>query len=152
MNNLNRAQRRAAKYRKPSYEREVPLPSLIDEFTIFDIPERILKEIANDAVSTMDDVPHFQDNTGTWRETAPCLGGWISTWAHIAKQLDKPLELGAMRAIRDALDKGETIPEETAFKARQELEACRVMFRTNPRKEIQSIAKSAQVGIMLGTM
>jgi hypothetical protein len=123
MNNLNRAQRRAAKYRKPSYEREVPLPSLIDEFTIFDIPERILKEIANDAVSTMDDVPHFQDNTGTWRETAPCLGGWIST-----------------------------IPEETAFKARQELEACRVMFRTNPRKEIQSIAKSAQVGIMLGTM
>jgi hypothetical protein len=106
--NLNRAQRRAAKYKRPQTDKVISLTPLIDEFTIFDTPQRILDEIASDRLSiNQDDVPVFIDNSGHWQE-----------------------------AIRNARD---------------ELNYCRMMFRTHDRKKIQEIAKTSQIAIMLGT-
>jgi hypothetical protein len=45
---LNRAQRRAmARGKLPAGERFAPLPALLDEFTIFDMPQTILDKLRN---------------------------------------------------------------------------------------------------------
>jgi hypothetical protein len=150
--NLNRAQRRAAKYKRPQYEKVISLTPLIDEFTIFDTPQRILDEIANDRLSiNQDDVPVFIDNSGHWQEVVPCLGGWIVTWERILIAFNDEKKLSALNAIHMHLHNKQDIPQEAIRNARDELNYCRMMFRTHDRKKIQEIAKTSQIAIMLGT-
>lgn len=150
---MNRALRRqAAKDARRGItrtERVVPLPALLDEFTVFDMPQCILNQIANGAIDSIQGVPVFKDNTGTWCEVSPALEGWILTWKKINTELHLNLDLQALIALHKRLYHAMPITRELIGHALMCLDACRIAFRTNNRQEIVRIAKTAQIQIYL---
>ena len=148
----NRAQRRAMQRIKhmPS-ERVVPLPALLDEFTIFDIPQRIFDQLSNGQIDSVDDVPVFRDNTGQWCEVVPALDGWVFTWEKIAKELNLSLiAFTSMRILISKLNSGATLSVIDIAAANCELTQCRGIFRKADRTRLMEIAKTAQLQILLG--
>jgi hypothetical protein len=150
---MNRAQRRQAdrnaRRNITHTERIVPLPALLDEFTVFDMPQSIIEQLKNGAIDTAEDVPVFRDNTGQWCEIAPALAGWVFTWQKISDELKLSLPLKSFHAIAESLEKGRLIQAEIVGIADIALDICRIAFRTADRKEIVRIAKNAQLQILL---
>lgn len=157
-NEGNRAQRRQAEKNErrgiTHTERVVPLPGPLDEFTVFDIPQRVLDQLKNgaiDAVANDDDelTPVFRDNTGELTEVIPAMLGWVETWEMISEKLDLSLSLRCLKFLCAGLHREGLITPQLIAAAHEELNACRHIFRTTNRKQIISIAKTAQLKILL---
>lgn len=150
---MNRAQRRQAERNerrgKVYSERVVPLPSLLDEFTVFDMPQTILDQISHGSVDSVQGVPVFRDNAGTWNEITPALSGWIFTWAKLNRDLKLELNLNPLRTICVRLENNVPITKENIRAALQCLAECRAAFRRSDRKRIVDIAKTAQIAILM---
>ena len=150
---MNRAQRRQADRNARRginhTERIVPLPALLDEFTVFDMPQSIIDQLLNGAIDCANDVPVFRDNSGQWCEVLPALEGWLFTWQKINKELYLYLSFYSLALVAECLQKGEFIYEGYVKNAARELQHCREAFRTADRKEIVRIAKNAQLQILL---
>jgi len=150
---MNRAQRRQAeknsRRRITHTERVVPLPALLDEFTVFDMPQSIIDQLQNGSIDCADDVPVFRDNTGQWVEVAPALEGWLFTWQKISDELNLNLSFNYLKLLSDCLSKGQFFQWLYVDKSAEELHACRLAFRSADRKEIVRIAKTAQFQILL---
>lgn len=150
---MNRTQRRQAERnarRGISYaERVIPLPPLVDEFTIFDIPQSILTQISHGAIDSMQGVPVFRDNTGEWCEVTPALAGWIFTWEKLNAELELRLDLSPLNIICKRLQSFTPITRENIGNALLCLDACRMAFRTNDRQRIAYISKNAQIQLYL---
>lgn len=151
--NMNRAQRRQAEKNIRRgitlTERVVPLPALLDEFTVFDMPQSIIDQLKNGSIDCANDVPVFRDNTGQWTEVLPALQGWLFTWRKIRDELNLNLFFGNISLIARCLAKNLTFHPQYIESAAEELHACRLAFRTADRKEIVRIAKNAQLQILL---
>jgi hypothetical protein len=130
---MNRAMRRALKHGKqPRTDKLVPLPKMLDEFTIFNIPERILTKLRNGEIEAQQGRPVFIDNTGALQEVCPALEGWIFTWQKINDKLGLNLGMAPLRKLHN------------------KLQACiRAIYRITDRQEIASIAREAQIAIYL---
>jgi len=152
---MNRAQRRQAERNdrrgKVFTERVVPLPALLDEFTVFDMPQTILEQISHGSVDSIQGIPVFRDNTGVWTEITPALSGWIFTWQKLNRDLHLELNLNPLRTICARLQNNVPITRENIKNALECLNACRQAFRTSDRKQIVSIAKTAQIAILIET-
>jgi len=89
---MNRTQRRQAdrnaRRNITHTERIVPLPALLDEFTVFDMPQSIINQLLNGAIDCANDVPVFRDNSGQWCEVLPALEGWLFTWRKLDEELN----------------------------------------------------------------
>lgn len=131
--------------------RTIPLPAILDEFTVFDVPQRILDQISNGSIDSHGGVPVFRDGSGLWTEVVPAFEGWIFTW----KELNEKLLLGiggdieALNAVNKCLHYDMPISLDKIASARLALNACRAVFRKTERDKIVSIAKTAQIKIML---
>jgi len=151
--NLNRAQRRQAEKNTrrgiTHAERVVPLPALLDEFTVFDMPQSIIDQLKNGSIDCANDVPVFRDNSGQWIEVLPALNGWIFTWQKISDELHLSLPLKSFYAISERLEKGILIQAEIIGVADIALDIFRIAFREADRREIVRIAKNAQLQILL---
>ncbi len=150
---MNRAQRRQAEKNTrrgiTHTERIVPLPALLDEFTVFDMPQTIIDQLLNGAIDCADDVPVFRDNSGQWTEVLPALEGWLFTWKKLNDELNLNLSFYSLTLISECLQKSEFIFEGYVKNAALELQRCREAFRTADRKEIVRISKIAQLQILL---
>lgn len=150
---MNRASKRALerdmKRGINRHDRIVPLPALLDEFTVFDMPQSIIDQLANGCVDAVDDIPVFRDNTGQWCEIAPALEGWIFTWCKINVDLNLNLSLNNMVILANRLNIGELIGSNHIDNAKKELMACRLAFRSADRQRIVRIAKIAQLQILM---
>lgn len=150
---MNRAQRRMAtrneRRGKVYSERVVPLPSLLDEFTVFDMPQSILLQMSNGSVDSIQGVPVFRDNAGVWTQITPSLSGWIFTWAKLNRDLSLGLNLNPLRTICMRLENNVPITRENINRALQCLDECRFAFRRSDRKKIVEIAKTAQIAILM---
>ena len=150
---LNRAQRRQAEKNARRgivhTERIVPLPAMLDEFTVFDMPQSIIEQLKNGAIDTAEDVPVFRDNSGQWCEVVPALEGWLFTWRKINTELSLGLSFYYLTLLSNRLSKGEFLHPKHIEHSTNELMACRVAFRKADRKKIVSIAKTAQLQILL---
>ncbi len=146
----NRAQRRAMKRIKhmPA-ERVVPLPALLDEFTVFDMPQTILDQISNGQIDAAQGVPVFRDNAGVWTEIVPALEGWILTWQMINEKLQLALDLQPLSILSKRLHNNVPLTRENISAAQQSLLQCRQAFRRSNRQQIISIAKTAQISILI---
>lgn len=129
--------------------KSVQLPSIIDEFCVFDMPQSILDQLKNGAIDTADDVPVFRDNTGRWCEVLPALEGWLFTWRKINTELSLGLSFYYLTLLANRLSKGEFLHPKHIEHSANELMACRVAFRAADRQQIVSIAKTAQLQILL---
>ena len=150
---MNRAQRRQAEknIRRgiTHTERVVPLPALLDEFTVFDMPQSIIDQLQNGSIDCANDVPVFRDNTGQWVEVVPALDGYIFTWQKISDELNLNLSLHYLKLLLSCLSKGYFFQSLYVDKSAEELQACRIAFRSADRKEIVRISKNAQLQILL---
>jgi hypothetical protein len=150
---MNRTQRRQAERnerRGISYsERIVPLPALLDEFTVFDMPQSIIDQLTSGAIDAADGVPVFRDNSGQWCEVVPALEGWLLTWRKLNAELNLQLSFYSFTLLSNRLEKGELIDAIHIINAACELRACRHAFRSADRKKIVSIAKTAQIQILM---
>lgn len=150
---MNRAIRRqAAKNERRGItrtERVVQLPALLDEFTVFDMPQCILNQLANGAIDSIQGVPVFKDNAGVWCEVSPALEGWLFTWKKINTDLQLQLDLTALITLHKRLYHAMPITRELVGNALLCLDACRQAFRASNRQEIVRIAKTAQIAIYL---
>ncbi|HEY9211063.1 MAG TPA: hypothetical protein VIO56_06595 [Methylotenera sp.] len=149
----NRAQRRQAERNerrgKVYSERVIPLPSLLDEFTVFDMPQSILEQISHGSVDSIQGVPVFRDNAGMWTEITPALSGWIFTWQKLNSELNLDLNLNPLRTICARLENSMPVTHENIKNALACLDSCRKAFRASDRQKIVSIAKTAQLQILL---
>jgi len=127
----------------------VPLPALLDEFTVFDMPQSIIDQLKNGAIDCADDVPVFRDNTGQWCEVLPALNGWIFTWKKINTELNLNLSFRHFETLSTRLENDVPLDNLHIRCCIAELNACRVAFRAADRKQIVSIAKTAQLQILL---
>jgi len=150
---MNRTQRRQAERKERRgivySERIVPLPALLDEFTVFDMPQSIIDQLTNGTIDAADDVPVFRDNRGEWCEVVPALEGWLFTWKKINSALDLDLHFDAMELLASRLGKNLWLNPPHIEMAAKELQSCRYAFRTADRKEISRIAKTAQIQILM---
>lgn len=150
---MNRTQRRQSERnvrRGISYsERIVPLPALLDEFTVFDMPQSIIDQLAAGSIDAADGVPVFRDNTGGWCEVVPALEGWLFTWRKISAALDLGLLFYSFTLLSNRLHLGELIEAIHIDNAAVELAFCRRAFRTANRQKIVSLAKTAQIQILM---
>lgn len=150
---MNRAARRqserSARRGINHAERVIPLPRLLDEFTIFDIPQSILTQISHGAIDSIQGVPVFRDNTGEWCEVTPALAGWIFTWEKLNVELNLKLDLTPLTIICKRLQNYTPITRENIGNALLCLDACRAAFRHNDRQRIASISKNAQIQLYL---
>lgn len=152
---MNRTQRRQAERNAKrgivQADRVIPLPALLDEFTIFDTPQSIFDQLKNGQIDSVDDVPVFRDNTGQWCEVVPALDGWIFTWEKIAKELNINLiAFTSMRILLNKLNSGAMLSVIDIAAANCELTQCRGVFRKADRAKLMEIAKTAQLQILLG--
>jgi hypothetical protein len=150
---MNREQRRHTERNQrrgiTHVERVIPLPAMLDEFTVFDMPQSILDQISHGSVDAVQGVPVFRDNSGTWCEITPALYGWIFTWAKINNELNLGLKLSALNTVCIRLENCMPITRENIQDALVCLNACRQAFRVSDRQRLTSIAKTAQIQIML---
>lgn len=150
---MNRTQRRQMKrdVRRDidRSERVVPLPALLDEFTIFDIPQTILDRCQAGEIESAAGVPIFRDNTGAWCEVCPALSGWIFTWQKISDSLQLQLDLEAMRRVYKRLNVSMPLTEADISGAQAVLYRLRMVFRRNDRKQIAALARDAQIAILM---
>jgi len=150
---MNRALKRALKHKRVQQERVVPLPRAIDEFVVFDMPQRMLDEIKSDRLSVdAEGTPVFQDNHGVWQEITPSLAGWIVTWERILTTLTPAsphCSLEGLKEINRNLNDDIDIEPETLALAIAEFEYCRHVFRNSDRSKIQSIAKTSQIAMLI---
>lgn len=151
---MNRAQRRQTerdiKRRINRTDRIVPLPAMFDEFTVFDMPQSIIDQLKNGSIDAVNDTPAFRDNTGNLCEVVPALEGWIFTWKKLSNELDLFLSFYSLSLLSECLQKGDLITKRYIINAANELQACRIAFRNSDRQKICSIAKTAQIQLMLG--
>lgn len=132
-------------------DRVVALPSLIDEFTVFDVPQRVLDQISNGSIDSHGGVPVFRDNAGIWTQVVPAFEGWIFTWRELDQKLNLGIaaEIDALAVINTCLHYDMPISEEKISVARTALKECRIAFRITDRQQITSIAKTSQIKILL---
>lgn len=148
---MNRAMRRAMKHRRQVKPAQVvPLPSLLDEFTIFDIPERILSKLRNGEIEALQGRPVFYDNAGDLQEVCPALEGWIFTWQMINDKLGLNLGLAPLRKLHNKLQACMLLTHTDVTQAQAALEHIRAIYRITDRQKIASIAKEAQIAILIG--
>lgn len=146
----NRAQRRAMKNVKQMQPaRIVPLPSLLDEFNVFDMPQTMLDQISNGSIDAVQGVPVFRDNAGEWNEIVPALEGWIFTWQCINEKLQLDIDLQPLATINKRLHNNAPITRDNINNALECLNNCRKAFRSSNRQQIVSIAKTAQISILM---
>jgi len=152
---MNRAQRRQAERNERRNithgDRIVPLPALLDEFTVFDMPQSILDQISNGAIDAMQGVPVFRDNEGVWTEIIPALEGWILTWEMINEQLGLNINLLPLTIIKKRLHSNTPITRKNITAAQTCMIDCRKAFRSSKRQQIVSIAKKTQTKILIET-
>ncbi len=151
---MNRAQRRQAERNAKRgiahTERIVPLPALLDEFTVFDMPQTIFDQIKNGQIDAVDDVPVFRDNTGNLCEVVPALEGWIFTWEKITTELKiNNIAFTSMRILLSKLNSNAMLSAIDIAAAGCELNQCRLLFRKCDRTKLMDIAKTAQLQILL---
>jgi hypothetical protein len=150
---MNRAQRRQVEREKrrgiDRTERVISLPPLLDEFTVFDVPQRILDQISNGSIDAVQGVPVFRDNEGVLNEVTPALSGWIFTWQKISEEHSLNLYLSNLDAICKRLNVNMPLTALMVEYAGLELNACRAAFRKVDRKALMATAKTAQIQIMM---
>lgn len=150
---MNRAARRQTERNdrrgKVYADRIVPLPAILDEFTVFDMPQTILDQISHGSVDSVQGVPVFRDNSGVWNEITPALSGWIFTWQKLNHDLNLELNLNPLKTICGRLENNVPITKENIRAALQCLNECRAAFRRSDRKKIVDIAKTAQIAILM---
>jgi hypothetical protein len=150
---MNRAQRRQldrdVRRNIDRTERVISLPPLLDEFTVFDVPQRIFDQISNGSVDAVQGVPVFVDNEGVLNEVVPALTGWIFTWQKISDDHNMGLSLTAMDVVCKRLNASTPLTNLIVAQAKVELNACRAAFRTADRKALMATAKTAQIQIMM---
>lgn len=150
---LNRAQRRAQKYHKKSRKGEVkiiPLPNMLDEFVVFDTPQRVIEQLKNGSIDASDDIPVFRDNTGQLCQVCPALDGWLYAWRMIISKLNANINLNPLMAINSRLHDNLPINLDMVNSAETVLTQCRHLYRSAPRDQVKQIAKIAQVHIKYG--
>lgn len=152
---MNRAQRRQAERNvrrgKVYTERVVPLPALLDEFTVFDMPQSILDQLSNGSVDSVNNNPVFRDNTGQFCEVVPAMEGWIFTWKKIQQNMAEKLDLEPLQIVCNRLKYDMKLTMHHIHQAQEALDHCREFFRNGNRAEIASIAKTAQIQILIET-
>jgi hypothetical protein len=147
---LNRAERRAlAKGKRQQPERIVPLPKILDEFTVFDMAQTIIDKISHGEIEAYQGRPVFRDNTGTLCEVCPALAGWIDTWHSINDRLGTNINLTPLEKLLKRLHNSVPITEAEIHAAADTLNSMRLVFRASDRKVISSIARTAQIKILL---
>ena len=150
---MNRAQRRQAERNerrgKIYTERIVPLPALLDEFTVFDMPQSILDQLSNGSVDAVNNKPIFRDNTGQLCEVVPAMEGWIFTWQKIQQKMAEKLDIEPLQIVCNRLKYDMKLTMRHINHAQDALDNCREFFRTNNRAQIASIAKTAQIQILI---
>lgn len=151
---MNRSQKRQAerdmKRGINRTDRIVPLPAMMDEFTVFDMPQQILDQLSNGAVDSVNDEPVFRDNSGEICAVVPAFEGWIFTWKKIQEKQIKPLDLEPLQIVCNRLKYDMKLSKLHVELAQDALDRCREYFRSGRRSEITSIAKTAQIQLMLG--
>lgn len=148
---MNRAMRRALKHgRQEKPGKVVQLPSLLDEFTIFDIPERILHKLQNGEIEALQGRPVFYDNAGDLQEVCPALEGWIFTWQRISDKMDLNLNIAPLGKLHNKLQACMLLTPRDVMEAQAALASIRNIYRIIDRDKLRSIAKEAQIAIMIG--
>lgn len=150
---MNRTQRRQAerdaRRGKVYHERVVPLPALLDEFTVFDMPQTMLDKLINGEIESVHGVPVFYDNEGGLNEICPALQGWIYTWQRINEKLNANIDLAPLQCINNKLNADSIITMNEVMAARQSLDGMRKFFRSTDRKAVCEITKTAQIAMLL---
>lgn len=146
---MNRAMRRAAAKAKPMPPTKVvPLPALLDEFTVFDHIDTMLQKIGNGYIESVQGVPVFRDNEGKLNQVCPALQGWIETWQMINEKLNLVIPVQHLQSICNKLHYAMPITERDLKLATATNAYCKAVFRQR-RKEITEVAKLAQFKILL---
>lgn len=151
---MNRSQRRQAerdiKRGIMRHDKIIPLPALLDEFTVFDMPQSILDQLANGAVDSINDEPVFRDNSGVLCAVVPAFEGWIFTWQKIQEKQYESFDLEPLQIICNRLKYDMKLTSLHIEMAQEALDRCRSYFRSGNRQDIASIARTAQIQMMIG--
>lgn len=151
--NMNRTQKRQQardlKRGITRTDRIVPLPALLDEFTVFDMPQTMLEKLTNGEIEAVQGVPVFYDNEGVLTEICPALQGWIHTWERINEKLNGRLNLAPLQRINNKMHTSTLITMGEVIAARHTLDSMRKFFRSANRQAICEISKTAQIAILM---
>ncbi len=87
--------------------------------------------------------------TGEWTEVVPALNGWISAWKAFDQRFQLGHDLSPMVRLCNCLNYGTPLTPRQIQAARDVLKEQRRLFRTLPRDQIASAARTEQIRMYL---
>ena len=146
---MNRAMRRAASRAKPLEYQRVDLPRHLDELAVFGDIERVLEKIEHGEIEFSQGVPVMLASDGGWYEVIPALNGWISVWKAFDQKFQLGHDLSALVRLCNCLNYNQPLREDQVRAAKTVLTEQRRLFRTLPRDQIASAAKTEQIRMLM---
>ena len=147
---MNRQLRRIAsrqKYIAPP--RVVPIPSLFDEWAVFDGITGIIQKLERGEIEAVNGVPVFQDEKGQWCEVCPALSGWISVWERYDRSFSLDLVQDPLAKLHNKLLYSMPLTIGDVADAKGVLEQQRKIFRKLDRNKLASLAITEQISLLL---
>ena len=147
---MNRQLRRIAARQKPLPEpKRVPIPKILDEFDVFNDIERLLDKIELGEMEHVNGSPIAMSKDGEWYEVIPALNGWISAWKMFDQKFKLNHDVAPLVKICNQLNYSSPISVRQLQEARATVIEERKLFRSLPRDEVASAAKTKQIALYL---
>lgn len=148
---MNRQLRRiAAKQKYMPPPKRVELPKLLDEYEVFTDVERLLDKIELGEIEFVDNNPVMQYKDGEWYEIIPAMNGWISAWKMFDQKFKLNHDVSPLVRLCNQLNYNSPISMSQLQAARATVLEQRRLFRSLPRDEIASAARTKQIALYLG--
>ena len=147
---MNRAMRRLAGRQKPIGPGQImPLPSLLDEWTVFNGVTTMLHKLASGEIEAINGKPVFRGEKGEWCEVCPALSGWISCWERFDRVLDLQLVQDPLAKLHNKLHYGTPLTHADIEAAQEVVSQQRKLFRKLDRSRLAELAKTEQIALYL---
>lgn len=148
---MNRQLRRiAAKQKYYPEPKKVALPKILDEYDVFTDIERLLDKVELGEIEHINGNPVMQYKDGEWYEVVPAMNGWISAWKMFDQKFQLNHDVAPLVRLCNQLNYNSPITIKQLQEARAVVMEQRRLFRSLPRDEIASAAKTKQIALLMG--
>ena len=147
---MNRQLRRIAARQKYLPEpKQVPIPKILDEYDVFTDVERLLDKIELGEMESVNGNIVMQYKDGEWYEVVPALNGWISAWKMFDQKFKLNHDVAPLVKICNQLNYNSPISVRQLQEARATVMEERKLFRSIPRDELASAARTKQIQLLI---
>lgn len=146
---MNRAQRRRMEKYAPKPIPQRYIPRAFDEFEQFDEIDKLAQKLEHGALEYEGANPIMTSGKGETYRVIPALAGWMEYWHSLATKHGRHYDDEPMRVVSRRLENAMPLTQEHVIGFKLVIATQRALFRTIPRADISSQAKTVQIKLLM---